>query len=94
MNRIHWEDEEVTGNTIGRVGTIGSCVFVIYPAGPTPANVGAGGWRIISGLPGQSAWGLYRDDPEALKAEAERWLEKFVSSLGAVFPEWFGDEDA
>ncbi len=26
-------------------------------------------------------------DPEELKAEAERWLEEFVSSLGAVFPD-------
>ena len=35
--------------------------------------------------------------PEKLKAEAERWLEEFISSLGAIFPgddeNEFSDED-
>jgi hypothetical protein len=79
--RIHWQDEEATGNTIGRVGSGGSYLFCIWQA-----NAGAGKWRLTSTLPGQDEWHLYRDDPGVLKAEAEKWLERFVSSLGAVFP--------
>lgn len=43
--------------------------------------------RITAEFPGLGRKNADSDDLEALKAEAERWLEEFVSSLGAVFPE-------
>lgn len=41
---------------------------------------------LTSDLPGQ-ARKQQHGATEELKAEAERWLEEFVSSLGAVFPQ-------
>ena len=39
-------------------------------------------WMLTAELPGDARPG---NDLDELKAEAERWLERFVSSLGAVF---------
>ena len=89
--RIRWEPTKYGGWT-GRVGTIDQFVFQLWqPGSPEPLP-----WRLESGLPGdfgRVATGL---DPELLKAEAERWLAEFVTSLGAVFPEdepGFDDDD-
>ena len=79
--RIRWEPTGHVGWT-GHVGTLADWPFQIWDA----ASVG-GGWQLDSSLPGH--WrrtGTTSTDPDELKAEAERWLEEFVTSLGAVFP--------
>lgn len=81
-NRIRWEPTEY-GGFGGYVGTLAPWVFQIY----VPSVRDDRGWILQAQLPG--ALGKYvtsPDDPEALKAEAERWLEEFAVSLGAVFP--------
>jgi len=77
--RIRWEPTQYGGWT-GGTGTLDGWLFQVWKA---PAPVGP--WRLESGLPGN--FGRIEDgrDPDELKAEAERWLAEFVSSLGAVF---------
>ena len=76
--RIRWEPL-LGGNFDGYVGTRAEPVFKLFlatPGTPTP-------WALRSEL----LEGYSTDThPDELKAEAERWLEEFVSSLGAVFP--------
>jgi hypothetical protein len=79
-DRIRWEPNGEGGAFFGYVGTLGKVFEICY------AGAGAGNWRLTSGLSGQLRWEVFRDDPDALKAEAERWLEQFAASLGAVFP--------
>ena len=75
--RIRWEPTEHGGFT-GHVGTLEEWAFQIYK----PDSEGQQ-WLLTAGnLRSRQA-----DDPAALKAEAEHWLEGFVSSLGAVFPD-------
>lgn len=77
--RIRWE-RDLAGNLFGYAGTVESPLFAIdAPLGGVP-------WVMSSILPGRY---VRRDHPDskALKAEAERMLEEFVSSLGALFPE-------
>ena len=50
-------------------------------------------WALCTTFPGESAKARYAGDRDGtkavteLKAEAERWLAQFVTSLGAVFPD-------
>ena len=84
--RIRWEYAE--GGMDGYVGTLVPPAFRICDAAPAGAT-----WVLMAEFPGDAILG---DDMEELKAEAERWLERFVSSLGAVFPDdedEFSDED-
>jgi hypothetical protein len=78
--RIRWEPAELSGFT-GHVGTLEEWTFEMWE------SRGAG-WALQSQLPGviPSPGAIYRDSPDELKAEAESRLERFVSSLGAVFP--------
>ena len=85
--RIRWEDKE-PGNgdvynvaSIGCAGTAEEAAFIIY----TPDELHANWLLSVRLIPGSTF--LYADDPDELKAEAERWLAEFVASLGAVFPE-------
>lgn len=85
--RIRWDDEAPRDGDvyivahIGYAGTIQEPAFMIY----TPDEMHAE-WLLSARLvPGSQFF--YADTPEDLKAEAERWLEQFVSSLGAVFPD-------
>jgi hypothetical protein len=81
-SRIRWEPTKYGGWT-GHVGTLEPWLFQIHkPGPPCPAA-----WELTTALPGGLGRYAFRDDPEWLKAEAERWLAGFVSSLGAVFPE-------
>ena len=76
-DRIRWERD----GTEGYVGTVASRVFALWP--PEEDD---GEWLLttaLTGMEGERRYGA----PDELKAEAERWLERFVSSLGAVFPE-------
>jgi len=77
--RIRWEPTQYGGWT-GHVGTLEPWAYQIWkPGDETPE------WRLTSALFGQYGRRVDNDNPGALKAEAERWLEEFVSSLGASF---------
>lgn len=80
--RIRWETGQ-WDNLVGYVGTVEPWTFQIWHIRDD------GHWSLISSLPGMQNKDSYSygDDPDALKAKAERWLEEFVSSLGAIFPE-------
>ena len=75
--RIRWSDD----GTEGYVGTAGQRIFTLYP----PQD--GGEWMMAAALPGFNGRIRYRDTLEELHPDAERWLEEFASSLGAVFPE-------
>ena len=89
--RIRWERNDdgshVTPAYEGYVGTIGEPLFFIFePDDRDPW------WILTSSLPGLPGAGraerrAHGGDPDKLKAEAEQWLERFVASLGAIFPE-------
>ena len=91
-DRIRWEAGQF-GNLVGYAGTVESWVFQVWHISDDEDSH----WSLISSLPDAQNWNAADpDDPEPLKAEAERWLERFVSSLGAVFPDdedEFSDED-
>ena len=77
ITRIRWHHD----GTEGFVGTVGSRVFALWP--PEGDD---GEWLLTAALTGMEGERRY-GTPDELKAEAERWLERFVSSLGAVFPD-------
>lgn len=81
-NRIRWEPAPSYSLAafVGRTGSNDADVFKIF----TP-DMGEPDWILNSALPGWDNCRGHGNDPDALKAEAERWLEEFVSSLGAVF---------
>ena len=78
--RIRWEDggSEMIA-LCGHVGGLSATVFRILRPWSTFEH-----WAVSCTLAGS---GPVRrgNGPEELKAQAERWLEEFVSSLGAVF---------
>ena len=79
--RIRWEPTKYGGWT-GHVGSLESWAFQIFKTG-----LGYVGWSLTAQLPGSLGEGCQSDDPDELKAKAERWLEEFVVSLGAIFPD-------
>jgi hypothetical protein len=79
--RIRWEDRAGIVAFRGCVAACPGACFAIYaPCSRDPQ------WLLRSYLPGQGLRRGAGDDPEKLKAEAERWLEEFVTSIGTVFP--------
>ena len=83
---IHREPADRSGWT-GYVGTLKPCAFEVWQSGSDFSDVTLGEWVLSIRLPGPLSEQLpHGHDPEKLKAEAERWLEEFVSSLGAIFP--------
>ena len=80
--RIRWEDAPA-GQAMGYVGMLSPCVFRSWE----PEDGGSEWLLTAAALPGEAGKRLHGPTPDALKAEAERWLERFVSSLGAVFPD-------
>lgn len=77
--RLRWEPGE-DGILFGYCGTLKPWVFAICPPG-SPGEF----WMISTSFPlGQPRY--VGSEKEARKA-AERWLEEFTASLGAVFPE-------
>ena len=92
--RIRWTDEPETGDAEGSVGTLEPVMFYIDIVNEADTDL----WVLTTKLPGmeREPYRLYRSDRDILKAAAERWLEEFTSSLGAVFPEpafEFEDDD-
>jgi hypothetical protein len=80
--RIRWSDDLADArHFIGHVGTVAEPAFKLY--GPID---GSDRWLLSIRLRSAVEF-VYRDDPDELKADAERLLSEFVSSLGAVFPE-------
>lgn len=84
--RIRWEANEdgraSTAAFRGYAGTSDAVNFAIYaPYGRDR------GWVLRSDLPGQDQYRTSGDRLDDLKRHAERWLEEFVSSLGASFPD-------
>ena len=73
--RIRWNDT----NPIVKAGLFGPFSFTILKIGTEP------GWRLTAELPGLGRKNADSDNPDDLKAEAERWLEEFITSLGASF---------
>jgi hypothetical protein len=78
-DRIRWKPTRYGGWT-GHVGTVGPWVFQVYSENDA--------WWLSAQIPGVLG-AMISTGPDGAKAEAERLLERFVSSLGAVFP----DED-
>ena len=79
--RIRWE-ATTSGSARGYVGSMDYPMFRILKGSTV------GRWYLDAGVLGH--YGHVADDPadpEALKPKAEHWLEDFVSSLGAVFPD-------
>ncbi len=78
MDRIRWEPTQYGGFT-GHVGTLETWVFQIYR--PVLASQG---WVLTATFPG-ALNDVRPGTADELKAEAERWLEEFVSSIGASY---------
>ena len=82
--RVRWHAgaEKWATAWFGCVGTVDPHLFsILRPMAPGDE------WALTADLPGHLGKVSYGDNPDALKAEAERWLGQFVSSLGASFPE-------
>jgi hypothetical protein len=77
---IRWEISPGGKSILGYAGTLGPWAFQIW----TAANIGQ--WCLITQMPGMADLRSQDPDPEALKAEAEKLLAEFVTSLGAIFP--------
>jgi hypothetical protein len=82
--RIRWHEEDYE-SFIGYIGNFEPWAYQVWKSGED--------WSLMSQLPGDIGRAK-RGSLDELKAEAERWLEEFVSSLGAIFPEdKIGDEE-
>ena len=86
--RIRWEDNEHRwddgGCMLGYAGTRKDWLFQIFEATDDADDETL---ALTFSLSGVSAVEIAQgDSTEKLKAEAEKWLEEFASSLGAVFP--------
>src|SRR5450755_867047 len=83
--RIRWQDKPpVSGDVYllasnGYVGTSKEPAFKIYRPDELHDN-----WLLSVRLTAGAKF-AYADTPDKLKAEAEQWLDRFVSSLGASF---------
>lgn len=82
-DRIRWHDEPSGGMAActGSVGTLNPAMFHIWRPDAHCAE-----WQLTTRLHDMEQKHCYGGDPEELKAEAERWLEEFTASIGAVFP--------
>ena len=79
--RIRWENDGQSGNYVGYVGTLPESAFRIYSPDTAHEN-----WLLSVRVAAGRKF-FYGDGPEPLEVEAEQWLEQFVASLGAIFPE-------
>lgn len=85
-DRIRWKPTRYGGVT-GHIGTLEPWLFQVFQSNCDHGDVVLGEWELTSQLPAPRARQHgHSHDPDTLKAEAERWLAEFVSSLGAIFP--------
>lgn len=92
-NRIRWSDEH--GGFVGHVGTLEPWAFQMWQSPCDSGDYVLGDWVLTARFPyTNGSRSLYGRDPDKLKAEAERLLTEFVSSLGASFPDTQDDEMA
>jgi hypothetical protein len=80
--RIRWEQSEYGGSLLGYAGTFDGWLFQIFKASD---DIDDGTQALMATLPGALGDYRYKIDLDELKAEAERWLEEFTASIGAVF---------
>jgi hypothetical protein len=80
--RIRWDEDAALLVWSGYVGTAAAQLFTI--AAPLPGS--GKGFLLMSRLPGMD-FSCSRPRLEEAQAEAERWLEEFTASLGAVWPD-------
>ena len=93
--RIRWH--HVDGTVVewfGYVGTVKTPPFhILHPVAREAGRHRFDEWALCCTFLGEEGepryGGTYPGAPGQLKAEAERWLEEFVASLGAVFPDQF-----
>ena len=83
--RIRWH-EEYPGTHYGHVGTLETWKFELWQAPGDCGDYKAGDWVLTAPF-ALAHWEppVFGRDPDEIKAKAERLLERFVSSLGAVF---------
>lgn len=86
---IRWSDDDPSHEYAAFTGSAGPSgwnwvPFGIYEEADGPV-AGLKTYFLTSSLPGQERRRHF-GHPDDLKAEAERWLERFISSLGAIFP--------
>ncbi len=93
--RIRWTAVEcgTVASWFGYAGSAEPALFsILHPVASKPGRHRYDEWALCATFPGAESEARYAGsrEPEAavaeLKAEAERWLEEFASSLGAVFP--------
>lgn len=80
---IRWEDTASVIDAIASRGFVGKLErrsFIIYKP-----EFDGGQYRLLCLIGDRDGESLHADDPDELKATAERWLEEFISSLGASF---------
>ena len=89
--RIRWTDDDPAREYAAFTGSAGPSGWNWVPFGIYEETAGpVAGLRthfLTSNLPGQERRRHF-GHPDDLKAEAECWLEDFVSSLGASFGDW------
>lgn len=90
--RIRWT--AVDGTVVswfGYVGTAKTALFQILHPVSSETSTRFDEWALCATFTGAQDKPRYGGNdpgaPDRLKAEAERWLEEYVASLGAVFPE-------
>src|SRR5580692_12475195 len=83
---IRWKrgDDRTFAVSHGYVGTIETQQFSLYEPDPAGGSHAAE-WLLMSRLAGQDRM-RYGADRSELEVTAERWLEQFIASFGAVFP--------
>ena len=83
--RIRWEPDGPDGFT-GYAGTGEARLFEVWQTPCDGGGYAIGEWLLTTQLPVIRNHTPHSRNPDELKAEAERWLEEFISSLGAIFP--------
>lgn len=92
--RIRWEDAPSfdPADYLGYAGTADAVMFRIFNHEPLRNE-----WVLTTDLPGMQQARHFAEGssaPAELKGAAEEWLNRFIASLGAVFPDQFLAESA
>jgi hypothetical protein len=81
VTRIRWEPA-LRGGQGGMPGTSQIHMFLI--SGNTGGDCK---WFLAARLPGMTHLSMTSNDPEALKEQAEKWLQMFIARISAEQPE-------